>query len=363
MSVSQLCRGLSRRIVYNLYDSEQLMPGSSTSSQFILSAFDREQWCPVLQARFFSEDINTLRSILGEQAKDDPELHHQYVLDEEELAAILRRFSISFNPDGLNCNGPDIFLFRRSRLVDPPYLVHTGYELPLLIDGRKKLARMSDGYPPMTFEGEDRFDDWVAQGLLHKEEVLEPFDPPTKRWSGHRTVYYTPKGEEWRISASKLLWGQFGKTGAWNESLERLEGLLFGYEDWQNDWWIEHITARGGGFRGASLCCAVNSAELAWIELAGFRALPPIDDHSLRILYYDPDSETEMHAFMISKPSSVALVRFNVLGRDLLPFFDLRRGGPWEIPGGRIPELNRHLRGAVSIAAHRDSASKAPHGP
>jgi hypothetical protein len=34
-------------------------------------------------------------------------------------------------------------------------------KLPLLIDGRKKLARMSDGYPPLTFEGEDRFDHWV----------------------------------------------------------------------------------------------------------------------------------------------------------------------------------------------------------
>jgi hypothetical protein len=56
------------------------MPGSSASPQFMLSAFDREQWCPVLQARFHSNDLDALRLILGEKTKDDPELHHQYIL-------------------------------------------------------------------------------------------------------------------------------------------------------------------------------------------------------------------------------------------------------------------------------------------
>jgi hypothetical protein len=342
---------------------ERLMPGSPASRQFVLSAFDRDQWCPVLQARFCSDDLDALRSILGEQAKDDPELHHQYILNRVELTAVVERFAIAFDPDGLDCKDPDIFFFSGRWLSDTPYLVHTGYELPLLLDGRKKLARMSDGYPPLTFEGEDRFDHWVAEGLLHKEEVLEPFDPPTQRWSGHRTVYYTPKGEEWRIAASKLIWGRFGKTGAWNETLERLEGLLFGYEDWQNDWWIEHVTARRGSVSGASLCCAVTSSELVWIELAGFRALPPVDGRSLDIASYDPDAGTEMRAFMNRKPSSAALVRFNVPGRLLLSFFDVRTGGPWELPADRIPELNRHLRGSVSVVERRDSSSSVSHDP
>jgi hypothetical protein len=235
--------------------------------------------------------------------------------------------------------------------------------LPLLIDGRKKLARMSHPYPPLTFEGEDRFDHWVAQGLLHKEEVIEPFDPPTKKWAGHRQVYYTPKGEEWRICASKLIWGGFGKAGAWNETLERLEGILFGYDDWQNDWWMEHVTARGGTFGGASLCCAVTSAGLAWMESAGFRALPPINNATLRITSFDPDAEVEMRAFMSEKPSSVALVRFNVFGRHLLDIVDLRSAGPWELPSDRIPELNRHLRGSVIVAARRDDELSVPDHP
>jgi hypothetical protein len=78
--------------------------------------------------------------------------------------------------------------------VSAPYLIHSGYELPLLLDGRKKLARMSDGYPPMTFDGEHRFDHWVAEGALHREEVVEPFDSPVRGYLGIRAVYYTPKG-------------------------------------------------------------------------------------------------------------------------------------------------------------------------
>jgi hypothetical protein len=337
------------------------MSDSSAAPQFILSAVDREQWCAVLEARFCSNELDTLRSILGEATKEDPELKYQYyTLERAELVAIVKQFAVAFDPDQLDCREPEIYLFRKRRLADTPYLVHTGYELPLLLDGRKKLARFSDEYPPLTFEGEDRFDRWVAEGLLHKEEVLEPFDPPTKRWSGVRTVYYTPKGEEWRIAANKLIWGKFGKTGGWNETLERLEGVLFGYEDWQNDWWAKRIKARGGSFAGMLLCCAVNSAELAWIELAGFRALPPIDGSSMNITSYDPDAESKMCAFMMSKPSSVALVRFNVLGRHLLPFVDLQRAGPWEIPIDRIPELNRYLMGSVNVAIHRDRPPAIP---
>lgn len=320
---------------------------------FILSAFDRDQWCPVLQALFRVEKIGALRSQLGHDADDDPELERTYTLEAHELAAMVARFNIAFDPAQLSSKNLEIVLGRRRRLSDTPYLVHTGYELPLLLDGRKKLARMSHPYPPMTFDGEDRFDRWVHQGLLHKEEVVEPFHPPAKRWDGHRQVYYTPKGEEWRIPASKLIWGEFGKTGGWNESLERLEGLLFGYEDWQNDWWIENITARGGGFRGVSLCCAVSSAGFAWMESAGFRALSPIEGPILDVASYDPDAETEMRAFMTRTPSHVALVRFNVDGRHLLPIFDLREAGPWTVPANRIPELNRHLNGPVIIVARR----------
>jgi hypothetical protein len=37
---------------------------------------------------------------------------------------------------------------------------------------------MGDAYPPEKYFNEDRFDRHVAQGLLHKEVVVEPFAKP-----------------------------------------------------------------------------------------------------------------------------------------------------------------------------------------
>jgi hypothetical protein len=156
------------------------MPRSPTTDVFILSAFDRDQWCPILQTRFRVDDLEALRLILGEQATDDLELRHQYLLDDDELSAVIGRFAVLFDPTKLPFESPDIFLSRQQRTSEAPYLIHTGYELPLLLDGRKKLARMSHEYPPDAFEGEDRFDHWVSDGVLSKTEVSDPFDKPIK---------------------------------------------------------------------------------------------------------------------------------------------------------------------------------------
>jgi hypothetical protein len=208
---------------------------------------------------------------------------------------------------------------------------------------------MYHDYPPMTFDGEDRFDHWVAEGLLHREEVLEPFDPPIRGCLGHRTVYYTLKGEEWRIPATKLIWEASGKSGGWNEHFERLEGMLYGYEDWQNDLhidnWLQHF--------GPTFCCPVTSAGLAWIEAAGFRALPPAEGPVLMIAVYDVDAETEWHGLMLENPGHAAVVSFKLPGRyirEIIP----PEPGPWRIQAERISELNKHLRGSVMIVARRD---------
>lgn len=57
---------------------------------------------------------------------------------------------------------------------------------------------------------------------------------PTRGFLGTRTIYYSLKGEEWRISASRTIWEAAARPGGWNEHFERLEGMLFGYEAWQN---------------------------------------------------------------------------------------------------------------------------------
>jgi hypothetical protein len=210
----------------------------------------------------------------------------------------------------------------------------------------------------MTFDGEDRFDHWVAEGVLHREEVLEPFNSSVRSWClGGRTVYYTPKGEEWRIPASKLIWDASRKSGGWNEHFERLEGMLFGYEDWQNDWWID----RGNGVRGLTFCCPITSAGLAWIETAGFRALPPVEGPALLIANYHVEKQAELLALMLKNPDHEAVVRFKVHGRYVRKLIEHDNAGPWRIQAERIGELNRHLRGSVVIVGRRhDLVSSEP---
>jgi hypothetical protein len=330
-------------------------------SRFLLEAYDLEQCCPVLQAMLTVDDPQALRAILGEVADEDPDLQWTYHLDDEQIAAIAAKFKVTFDVAQLESKDLVIGLFRWHRRHQTPYLVHGGYELPLLLDGRKKLARMSSEYPPMKFKGEDRFDHWVAKGVLHREEVNEPYDPPFRTFRGqtylgHRTVYYTPKGEEWRIPAMKLIWHASGKSGGWNEHFERLEGMLFGYEDWQNDWWIDEWLARRGGIAGIPFCCAVTAAGLEWIETAGFRALPPTDQPALTIMSYDQETEADLCAATLVDPCSAAVVRFNMAGRDARNLLDLHHGGPWEVKAERIPEFNGLLRGSVAIVARRDGA-------
>jgi hypothetical protein len=335
---------------------DSVMPFSSIADVFILSAFDRDQWCPVLQARFRVDDLEALRSILGEQANDDPELRHEYLLDDDELSAVVRRFAVLFDPTKLPFERPEISLFRKHSISDAPYLIHTWYELPLLLDGRKKLARMSHEYPPETFEGEDRFDHWVSGGVLSKAEVSEPFRKQIKGYLGIRTVYYTPVGEEWRIPAMQMIMKASGKSGGWNEHFERLEGMLFGYSDAENDWWI-NVGLKGGGFGGVAICCAVGSEGLAWMEAAGFRALPPSDKPTVKMRSYRGQSEIELQEFFFQESGAEALIRFNVgfnvLGRHMMNMADLRTAGPWDVPSDQIPILNRHLRGLVVVVARR----------
>ena len=58
-----------------------------------------------------------------------------------------------------------------------------------------------------------------------------------------RTVLYALPAESWRIPAYLLLKRTAEKTG-WNEGFERIEGSLLGYEEWQNDQYIERVFHR-----------------------------------------------------------------------------------------------------------------------
>ena len=107
---------------------------------------------------------------------------------------------------------------------------------------------MLEIYPPDRHYEEEYFDRYVSEGSLHKHVSVEPFEKPTKLrdgkiYAGSREVCYTIKGEEWRVDAWKLISAASKKSG-WNETFERLEGMLFGYTEWQMDWWMEQWHSR-----------------------------------------------------------------------------------------------------------------------
>jgi len=321
--------------------------------RFILQALDPDHGSPVLEALFLVSEIDDLRALLGD-TRDDPELERWYTLDDADLAAINKRFDIAFDPQGREVTlGP----WRSIRRV--PYLAHTGYELPLLLEGRKQLARFHECYPPDPHWNEEKFDRYVAEGALHKEVVVEPREQPVhlgdgKVLKGFRTVYYARKGEEWRIPASKLFWAAAAKS-KWNDDFERLEGMLYGYEDWQNDWWIANLRKRRHRFGCLPVYRAVSEDELARIEMAGYRALPPTDGTALAVslIYEQPDDDAARR--LIERTGAGALVQLSVRS---LPFLDLvkgQTGSNYLIPAEGIKDLNRNIVGEIDIVARREA--------
>lgn len=214
--------------------------------RFILQAIDPSLGCPVLEMLLRVSELETLRKILGDDASCDTDLQMVYVLGSAELLVIANKYGATFDPEGRECR-----LARAHPIRDLPYLVHTGYELFLMLEGMKPFAKFVIEYPAEAdeFPEEALFEPHVRSGVLIKRVMAdEPFEKPIRASSGRvfegvRQVFYALKGEEWRIEAHNLVWKQLAH-GPWNDTLERLEGSLLGYTDEQNDWWIAHRKQR-----------------------------------------------------------------------------------------------------------------------
>jgi hypothetical protein len=111
-----------------------------------------------------------------------------------------------------------------------PYKVHTNRELQLMLERRKPFAAFP--LEPNWDGDEEYFAPHVVAGRFVRREHAHS--------DGRRHAFYALPGEEWRFDAYIEMWKQADKSG-WSEELERLEGHLLGYEDWQNDLYIETI--------------------------------------------------------------------------------------------------------------------------
>jgi hypothetical protein len=216
---------------------------SQRTYRFILQAQNPDHGCPVLERLFVVSDLAQLRAVLGTIADDDPEVAHDYRLDSHDIAQLAQHLGVTFD-----WNRGEAWLCPWTNSRNIPYLIHTGYELALMLEGRKPFAVFVEEYPPHRHLAEVHFDPYVANGLLYKHVDVQAFGEPIRGvggqiFEGVRTVCYALRGEEWRVSAWWLIRAAAQKTG-WNESFERLEGMLLGYDDWQNDWWIAQYLSR-----------------------------------------------------------------------------------------------------------------------
>jgi hypothetical protein len=323
--------------------------------RFVLQALDPEYGHPAFEAMFVVERPEELRALLGAVADNDPELELCYTPDPVEVTAISRHFDVPFEPEGRATR-----LYQWTGPGEIPYLVHTGYELVLMLDGRKKFARMSMGYPPGKHEGEDLFDRYVVRGTLHKEVELERLAKPIELADGRlleavRTAYYTLKGEEWRIPAWKLIL-KASRKSTWSDDFERLQGMLFGYDDWQNDWWIEDIRKSRLKWGTLLVYLAVTASDLAAIENAGCRALPlPTNVIKVAIGTWEEPGNEEPQRLMAAT-DAFALVRFRVKARPFLELTGHKQQSIHELSPDRVKDLNRLIIEDIEIVMRRDGA-------
>lgn len=129
------------------------------------------------------------------------------------------------------------------KIDDLPYKVHTNRELALMLKGQKPLSVFVGSHPPdpqYDCIPEHLFAPYVEAGLFSASEHIVAHPHRGKM----RFVMYAAKNEEWRIQAFVLLQKTIAHSG-WSKGFTRLEGSLLGYEDWENDIFIETFFKEG----------------------------------------------------------------------------------------------------------------------
>lgn len=175
------------------------------SRQFILQSIDPVLAMPSAEVRVLISDTIKLRAVLGLAENDDPGLRGRYHLSRSEMIEVGELCEPQTVPDQmLTVLEP----WHSIRCV--PYLVHTNFELPLMLDGRKPLAIFSGSYPNQWLDNYlAPFAPFVASGRFVRQSDYELFDDETTKsrslYKGIKTIYFALPSERWRIDAHKLL--------------------------------------------------------------------------------------------------------------------------------------------------------------
>lgn len=215
------------------------------SHSFVLEFVERNTDEVVDDVPFDVENIELLCNQLGiDAAKFDPAAHFE--LDDEDVMRIGQTFGLH-----IRTSERRVYLRPRRPMDELPYKIHTNRELALMLNERKPLAAFVEDYPRETAHEvipESKFEPYVlARRFVKREKVyrsLVSTDPrgDQARRSIRRVLYAQPS-EAWRIDAYLLL-HETAELSGWNEGFERMEGTLLGYEQWQNDAYLQMMRAR-----------------------------------------------------------------------------------------------------------------------
>ena len=122
---------------------------------------------------------------------------------------------------------------------------HEGRELELMLSGKKPLSMFVEPVgTEFEYFPEKEFKSLVATGKIVKRVSVEPITGPQGKESQIRRVLYAPPQEAWRIDAVLLVQTLYDSLSpGWRPDLERVIGLLLGYDRADIERYIDLIAA------------------------------------------------------------------------------------------------------------------------
>jgi hypothetical protein len=212
--------------------------------RYFLQCIDEDSGFVIEEVPCGSLPLPALRRIVN-PCPGDPDIKDTYLLSPEQIDALKQLCQLRVLPrqsfGQVSCQ---MQLTSWDNDEGLSYRLHTCRELPLMLMGIKPLSLLYGTVP--TTEGfveipEYLFDPYVEAGRFVKRDYcLLVGTSDLIRFRSIRYVLYALRHEAWRIDAFIVLQHTASKTG-WNEALTRMEGTLLGYEEWQNDVFINQM--------------------------------------------------------------------------------------------------------------------------
>jgi hypothetical protein len=209
--------------------------------QLIIEEIDPETNCVASRAPLEVADVSDIESCIDIDFEEDKDVIYRYDLSNEDLIALADKFELA----DLGRNGFGR-IRRKVKFDDLPYQVHTGRELLLMLRGDKPMSFFS--YRSDDRSGIKEDIDASFYPYIRDKKIVKFEHKMIQKRNDESTfeieyLIYTLPSETWRANALIVL-KEAGARSGWSEGMERMEGVLLGYSDRENDIFIERVFRR-----------------------------------------------------------------------------------------------------------------------